>query len=293
MRVPMSGWIGMFRNRPPRLVMFCTALWCVQLLLTVVAVRLSWLESTGYLLALEVALLVTVLLRGSVIWPEFVRALRWKPRRNPRPSPEVMAERHRIANDLHDGIGSQLISTMAMLDVRNPKERRTLQDLELCMLGMRLVVDSMEMSRAPLPDRLAGLRHRIQPVLERRGMRMQWNVHVGEDMALPTGQTAAEIFFILQEALSNVLQHSRATQVSVTVVHVPGQGVWRFEVCDNGIGLPTAQTAGGTGQGLGLKTMYERASRAGIRLYCEALAGGGTRVCVEAPVYRKPRVRVH
>lgn len=291
MRVLMSGWIGMFRNRPPRLVMFCTALWCVQLLLTVVAVRLSWLESTGYLLALEVALLVTVLLRGSVIWPEFVRALRWKPRRNPRPSPEVMAERHRIANDLHDGIGSQLISTMAMLDVRNPKERRTLQDLELCMLGMRLVVDSMEMSRAPLPDRLAGLRHRIQPVLERRGMRMQWNVHVGEDMALPTGQTAAEIFFILQEALSNVLQHSQATQVNVTMAHVSGQGIWRFEVCDNGVGLPAGQDTRSVGHGNGMKSMHDRASRAGISLYCGVLAGGGTRVCVEVPGHRNTGAR--
>lgn len=281
------------RNRPPRLVMYCTALWCVQLLLTVAAVRLSWLESTSYLLVLEVALLVTVLLRGGVMWPELVRALHWKPRRNPRPSPEVVAERHRIAHDLHDGVGSQLVTAMAMLDARNPKERRTLQDLELCMLGMRLVVDSMEMSSAPLPDRLAGLRHRIQPVLERRGVRMQWNVRDGEGMALPAGQAAAEIFFILQEALSNVLQHSRATQVSVTVVHVPGQGVWRFEVCDNGIGLPAAQAAGGTGQGLGLKTMHERASRAGIRLYCEALAGGGTRVCVEAPVCRKSGARVY
>lgn len=281
----------MFRNRPPRLVMFCTALWCVQLLLTVAAIRLSWLGSMGYLLALEVALLVTVLLRGSVIWPEFVRALHWKPRRNPRPSPEVMAERHRIANDLHDGIGSQLVSTMAMLDARNPKEQRTLQDLELCMLGMRLVVDSMEMSRAPLPDRLAGLRHRIQPVLERRGVRMQWNMHAGEDMALPAGQTAAEIFFILQEALSNVLQHAQATQVIVTMAPVPGQGIWRFEVCDNGVGLPTGRHARGVGHGNGVKSMYDRASRAGIRLYCGALADGGTRVCVEVPGHRHPGVR--
>lgn len=283
----------MLRNRPPRLVMYCTALWCVQLLLTVAAVCLSWLESTSYLLALEVALLVTVLLRGSVIWPELFKALRWKPRRSMRPSPEVMAERHRIVRDLHDGVGSQLVTTMAMLDDQNPKERRTLQDLELCMLGMRLVIDSMEMTGAPLPDRLAGLRHRIQPVLEHRGMCMQWNVQGDEDMALPPGQTAAEIFFILQEALSNVLQHSQATQVSVTMAPVPGKAMWRFEVCDNGVGLPAAQAAGDMGHGLGLKTMHDRASRAGLHLYCGASADGGTRVCVEVPSHRKSGTWVH
>lgn len=276
----------MYRSRPPRRVLYCTVLWCVQLLLTVGAVRLISRNSAGNLLALQWALLVTVLLRGTVIWPEFFQALRWKPRRNPRPSAEVVAERRRIARDLHDGIGSQLVTVMAMLDERNPKERRALQELEHCMLGMRLAVDSMEMSSEPLADRLAGLRNRIQPVLERRGMHMQWNVQVSEDLALPAGPAASEIFCIMQEALSNVLQHSEATQVTVTMAPVSGQGAWRFEVCDNGVGCPTAADAGGTGHGQGVKGMYERARRAGLRLVCDAPAGGGTRVCVEAPGQR-------
>lgn len=281
----------MLRKRAPRLVMACTVLWSVQLLLTVVAVGLIWLNKTGYLLVLEVALLATVLLRGSVIVPEYLRALRWKPRLNPRPSPEVVAERRRIARDLHDGIGSQLVSTMAMLDARNPKERRTLQDLELCMLGMRLAVDSMEMSREPLADRLAGLRNRIQPVLERRGIHLQWDVQVSEDMALPAGTAATEIFYIFQEALSNVLQHSEATQVTVTIAPEPWQRAWRFEICDNGVGLPTVPDAGGVGYGHGVQGMHERARQAGIRLVCEALASGGTRVCVEAPGFAAPALQ--
>ena len=263
--------------------MVCAVLWCAQLLLTVVAVRQSWLEGTATLLMLELALLFTGGLLGWVMWPGFVRAWRWKPRRNPRPSPEVVAERRRIAHDLHDGIGAQLVATMARLDAGNPTERRTLQDLELCMLGMRLAVDAMEMSSEPLADRLAGLRNRIQPVLDLRGVQLQWNVQVSEDMALPAGAVGTEIFYILQEALSNVLQHSAATQVTVTMVPVPGQGAWRFEVCDNGVGWPAAPDAGGSGQGKGVKGMHERAKRAGIRLVCDTPAGGGTRVCVEAP----------
>lgn len=276
----------MLRYGSPRLAMACAALWSAQLLLTVLAVRQSWLECSMYVRALELLLLVTGVLLGWVMWPGLVRALHWKPRRNPRPSPEVVAERRRIARDLHDGIGSRLVAAMAMLDAGNPKERRTLQDLELCMLGMlgmRLAVDAMEMSSEPLADRLAGLRNRIQPVLERRGVQMQWNVQVSEDMALPAGATATEIFYILQEALSNVLQHSAATQVTVTIAPVPGQEAWRFEVCDNGVGWPAAPDAGGTGHGQGVKGMHERARRAGIRLVCDAPASGGTRVCVEAP----------
>lgn len=271
----------MFRDRPLRLVMFCTVVWWVQLLLAIAAVRLSWLERTEYLLVLEEALLLTVLLRAGVIWPEFARAMRWKLRRSPRPSPELLAERRRIAHDLHDGLGAQLVSTMAMLDAQNPRELRTLQELEQCMLSMRLVVDGMDLQTEPLLDRLAGLRHRFQPAFERCGVRLVWNVDEGDGADPPVGQMAAEVFFILQEALSNVLQHAQATQVSVTVAFVPEKGLWRFEVCDNGIGLRAGQ---GAGDGMGLQSMRDRALRAGLRLSCGTLGTGETRICVETPV---------
>lgn len=151
------------------------------------------------------------------------------------------------------------------------------------MQGMLLAVDSMEMSGEPLADRLAGLRNRLQPVLERRGMQMQWSVQVSEDMALPADPAASEIFCILQEALSHALEHSGATQVCVTMAPVPGQGAWRFEVCDNGAGRPAAAAANGAGHDQGAQGMHDRARQVGICLVCEALASGGMRVCVEAP----------
>ena len=44
--------------------------------------------------------------------------------------------------------------------------------------------------RCPSTRWQTGLRNRIQPVLERKGMQMQWNVRVSEDMALPAGALA-------------------------------------------------------------------------------------------------------
>lgn len=175
-----------------------------------------------------------------------------------------------------------------MLNERHPKERRNLHDREQRLRGMRLAVDSLEMSIYPLADRLAGLRNRIQPALERKGMQMQWNVRVSEDMALPTGALATEIFAILQETLGHVLQHSGPVQVTVTMAPVPGQGTWRFEVCDNGAGWADAADAGG---GQRVQGLHERARRAGLHLVCEALAQGGTRVCVEAPGHAAPALQ--
>lgn len=172
---------------------------------------------------------------------------------------------------------------MSMLNERHPKQRRTLHLREQSMQGMLLAVDSMEMSGEPLADRLAGLRNRLQPVLERRGMQMQWSVQVSEDMALPADPAASEIFCILQEALSHALEHSGATQVCVTMAPVPGQAAWRFEVCDNGAGRPAAAAANGAGHDQGAQSMHDRARQVGICLVCEALASGGMRVCVEFP----------
>lgn len=177
---------------------------------------------------------------------------------------------------------------MSMLNERHPKQRRTLHLREQSMQGMLLAVDSMEMSGEPLADRLAGLRNRLQPVLERRGMQMQWSVQVSEDMALPGDPAASEIFCILQEALSQVLEHSGATQVCVTMAPVPGQAAWRFEVCDNGAGRPAAAAANGAGHDQGAQSMHDRARQVGICLVCEALASGGMRVCVEAPGHPAP-----
>ena len=180
---------------------------------------------------------------------------------------------------------------MPMLNERLPKERRNLHDREQRLRGMRLAVDSLEMSIHPLADRLAGLRNRIQPALERKGMQMQWNVRVSEDMALPAGVLATEIFGILQETLGHVLQHSGAVQVTVTMAPVPGQGTWRFEVCDNGAGGADAADAGGAAPGQRVQGLHERARRAGLHLVCEALAQGGTRVCVEAPGHAAPALQ--
>ena len=275
----------MFLSRNRRQAMYCTAIWCVQLFLIVLAIYLLLRERAHYMLALQAALLATVLFRGPVIWQRFEGALSRNRRSSKRASPEVMAERHRIARDLHDGIGLQLVAAMAMLDARNPKELRILQELELCMLGLRMAVDAMAMSNEPLIVRLAGLRHRIEPLLECRGVRLEWNVQSPDDVSLPEGPKASEIIFIMQEALGNVVHHAQATQVQVTMMHEPNRGVWCFEVCDNGVGLPAGLDAVDSGHGQGVKAMRHRAKQAGLHLALETPEGGGTRVRLEARGY--------
>jgi len=82
----------------------------------------------------------------------------------------------------------------------------------------------------------------------------------------------------VQEALTNVAKHARATRVEVAVRAIPGAVDVR--VADDGVGV----TAGGaTGGGFGLVGMRERVAMAGGELHIERGDAGGTVVRARLP----------
>ena len=271
----------MFRHHPPRFALLSLALWSALCLLSMAIAWRCWEHSSPglrYLAMVEMALIASL---GVLLWMHLPRALQWQPRRSVRPSAELQAERQRIARDLHDNVGSQLVSAIALLDPAVPAQAQALRALEQCMLDLRLVVDSMDSAGESVTERLARLRHRIQPVLERRGIQMVWNVDCTGDARLPDGECAGHLVCIAQEALSNVLQHSGATQVQVHMAHVPHEHAWHLDISDNGGGLSTARAHGSAGQGLA--GMQRRARLAGGHLHLLHPPLGGTCVRVVLP----------
>ena len=211
------------------------------------------------------------------------RTLLWRRRRSIRPSREIQAERRRIAADLHDGIGGQLVQAQAMLagtvpdDVQVELARKA---VEHSLLDLRLIVDSMDASDDPLSLRLARLRHRFQPVLAQRHIALQWQVpEAGHDTQMPRGALAADIAAIVQEALSNALQHSGARVVSLHWEYLGQSPHWRLVVKDDGTGLSAPRPE--VVYGLGLAGMRRRAAAAGIKLQVQPVAEGGAAIRLE------------
>lgn len=214
---------------------------------------------------LAVALVVAVVAWALVgVWLgwQLRRALLWRRRRNPRPSREVQAERQRIARDLHDGVGSQLVHASMLLDHRDPRQAPVQEVIEHCLLEMRMLVDRMGVDDGSLTDRLAVLRYRLQPVLDRRGIGLRWQVPDIDQQGLPAGAFAQEVAAIVQEALSNALQHAHAAQLAVTLELQ--QGEWHLQVLDDGLGMPQGLAQPGAGKGL--RGMAQRAALLGARL---------------------------
>ena len=86
--------------------------------------------------------------------------------------------------------------------------------------------------------------------------------------------------FIVQEALSNIRKHARATHV---VVHVENGRDFKASVADDGIGIDPKIAAARKGQHVGLSIMEERAKKIGAVLSVESELGHGTRVTVRIP----------
>jgi two-component system sensor histidine kinase UhpB len=100
--------------------------------------------------------------------------------------------------------------------------------------------------------------------------------------------TEAALYRIIQEALTNVARHARATTCRVSIRRTPGRVVVSVE--DDGVGLAVGQNGSPVVDqpGLGLISIRERASllRGVVRM--ESGPGRGTRLVVELPTADRP-----
>jgi signal transduction histidine kinase len=192
----------------------------------------------------------------------------------------VAHERERMMADLHDGLGGQLVSTLAMLrsgDAKPPELERALQ---AALDDMRLLIHSIEGEESDLLGALATLRARLAPRLQQAGLRLDWVI---EDVPTPTGfgpEKALQVMRIVQEAIANVLKHAGATTLRVRTGVAGGAngGSVFVTIEDDGCGLGPQ---GGAGRGLA--NMRRRAAALGGGL--ELRSGGrGTAVHLTLPL---------
>jgi signal transduction histidine kinase len=198
----------------------------------------------------------------------------------------VVQERRRIAQDIHDGVGSQLVGLLASLDPVLPAHRRIMLGLESCLLDLKNTVDNVDAtdeSDTNIFDALGRLRYRFQPSLDRVGIRMHWKVDVAGPLMAVKASQLLHIVRIVQESLANVLLHSEATDVQLRCRYEEQpQAHMVLEILDNGIGMGQRIPQDNTGKGLsGIK---ERAQRIGAQLQISSKQGLGTRVRLYLPL---------
>jgi len=199
-------------------------------------------------------------------------------------------ERRRIASDLHDGVVQDLAGTSYALaasadriDGQAPEVSEALRD------GARQTRRSIRQLRSLLVDiyppdlHRAGLAAALSDLvapLESRGV--QARVELPPGLRLEPDAEAL-MFRTAQEALRNVMAHSDANHVDVSVILENSHA--GLTIADDGRGFsPEAAEAAREDGHLGLRVLADMAQDAGGRLDIDSEPGRGTRVSLEVPV---------
>lgn len=198
-------------------------------------------------------------------------------------------ERKRIARELHDETAQMLAALLirirlvrgapdaekmaALLDDMREQVAQALEGIRRFARGLR----PPALDELGLVPAIEGYARGLQ---ETSGLRLTVSANgVGEGLA-PETELAA--YRIVQEALSNVLRHARATHAEVSVVREPHALV--LTVHDDGRGFDPQNAMSTEGGGLGLFGMRERAGYVGGTVNITSAPGAGTRVRAEIPL---------
>jgi signal transduction histidine kinase len=207
----------------------------------------------------------------------------------------LQAERNRLMRDLHDGLGGQLVSIVALSE-RKAWEGNSIGDAARAALrDLRLVIDAMDDIDGDLMLALGAWRERASAQLRSHNMSLEWRVLAARGLPVHPELRpwhVIQILRLLDEAVTNAVKHSGAGRVIVSIetVGAAGQQRGRIVVEDNGCGFahgsaaggPVESRAGAARPGRGLANMRRRAARCGATLdICSGV--GGTRVSLDLP----------
>jgi signal transduction histidine kinase len=239
-----------------------------------------------FLLSL-ITMILGVVIGGFVLRRETLRRLQLESElRQSEMEQALLAERNRLAGDLHDSVTQGLYGIVLhagaalgqMAAGKTAQVKTYLEEIKTAAresLGeMRLLIFELRPPVLEEEGLVAALETRLYAVEKRAGLAVALNA----DLEGPISKVVEEgLFRIAQEALNNILKHAQATRVKVNLRQVGARVI--LEVIDDGRGFDLQ--AGLDAGGMGLPGMKTRAREMDGRLELETHPGGGTRLYVE------------
>ncbi len=196
-------------------------------------------------------------------------------------------ERRRLARELHDETGQAL--TSILLSLRTVEEAEDEQELRAAVGEVRELVRStlqdvrqlaVELRPKVLDDfgLVAALERLTQSFGEQTGMSVHFQQNWPTSDRLPA-EIETALYRIVQESLTNIVKHARATSVSVVLTRKDDSVSVVVE--DDGVGFEPHRARE---DGIGLVGMQERVALLGGRLAIESRPGAGTTFVAEVPL---------
>jgi len=197
------------------------------------------------------------------------------------------SERRRIGRDIHDDLGQNLLALkldICMLQSgAEPAQTALRRRLDLLAQHIDLSIHSLRSIIHDLrPEALAGgLQTAIEWQLSEFGRLngIHYELEAGQDAfdGGTRGELDTIVFRILQESLSNIARHAKATEVKIALRRDAAR--LTMTVRDNGVGM-----AGTRPGGCGLRGIQERVAQAGGQLQIDSSPGHGTALSLSLPL---------
>jgi signal transduction histidine kinase len=195
---------------------------------------------------------------------------------------DVLADRDRIARDLHDHVIQRLFGVGLALQgthrrTQSPDVARRISDsidqLHEIVNEIRTAIFDLHADTGAAPRLRQRLHTSITELTADSGLHT--TVRMSGPLDLLPVELAEHAEAVVREAVSNAVRHARATELSVAVsVHDD----LVIDVVDNGVGLPVTVARSGLGN------LRQRAEQSDGELRVEQVDGGGTRILWSAPL---------
>lgn len=193
--------------------------------------------------------------------------------------------RHKIARQIHDGVGGLLISTkwnlesaLEELPVNEQKVSTRLKEnlrlQEYSYQELRRVMYQLEQTDLIWWESLEGF---CQQLSSHKKVNIQFYPYNLDESTQYIGE---EIRLVIQELVTNALKHANATEISIQVSQIDNE--LDIIVEDNGKGFDKLTVT----KGIGLKSIEERVKRLGGNYNIESGSGAGAIVFIDVPLKR-------
>lgn len=198
----------------------------------------------------------------------------------------VYKERDRISRELHDNaqqllVAAQmglnnLVKKVDKLDDKDQKTFKTSQELlraatkDIREISHEIVTDQ------PLKESLQRkIKNIIDPIQNSDSIDFKFEYNLDKEL---TNEQEIGILRMVQECISNILKHAKASQVSISITEQNGN--YLVTIRDNGIGFDVEKNTGG----IGMKNLQKRARELNGSIDIDSISGSGTSVRINIPL---------